>query len=95
MKGERCAERPGSEMLLWQHEFYFVLERDGSGPPKPYIYQAIEFRKGSDLPEVEKENMSRKQLRETWVLGGGICPSDCNTEVEQTGERISFSHRIQ
>ena len=75
MKGERCAERPGSGMLLWQHEFYFVLERDGSGPPKPYIYQAMEFRKGSDLPEVEKENMSRKQLRETWVLGVAYAPA--------------------
>ena len=75
MKGERCAERPGSGMLLWQHEFYFVLERDGSGPPKPYTYQALEFRKGSDLPEVEKENMSRKQLRETWVLGVAYAPA--------------------
>ena len=27
-KGVRCAERGGSSMLLWQHEFYFVLERD-------------------------------------------------------------------
>ena len=75
MIGERCAERPGCGMLLWQHGFYFVLERDGSGPPKPYIYQALEFRKGSDLPEVEKENMSRKQLRETWVLGVAYAPA--------------------
>jgi hypothetical protein len=27
-KGVRCAERGGSSMLLWQHEYYFVLERD-------------------------------------------------------------------
>ncbi len=33
-----------------------------------YIYQAFEFRKGSELP-VEKKKMSRKQLRATWVLG--------------------------
>ncbi len=25
-KGARCAERGESAMLLWQHEFYFVLE---------------------------------------------------------------------
>ena len=69
MSGERCAERPGTGMLLWQHEYYFVIEKYNGGPPKPYIYQALEFRKGSDLPEIEKENMTRKQLRETWVLG--------------------------
>ena len=25
-KGVRCAERGGSAMMLWQHEFYYVLE---------------------------------------------------------------------
>ena len=73
--GDRCAERPGTGMLLWQHEFYFVLERDGRPPPKPYIYQAIEFRKGFDLPAIEKENMTKKQLRETWVLGVAYAPA--------------------
>ena len=61
--GDRCAERPGTGMLLWQHEFYFVLERDGRPPPKPYIYQAIEFRKGFDLPEIEKENGEESEQR--------------------------------
>ena len=84
MIGERCAERPGSGMLLWQHEFYFVPERDGSGPPKPYIYEAVEFRKGSDLPEVEKENMSRKQLLETWVLGVAYAPA---SEIRKWSKR--------
>ncbi len=27
-KGARCAERGGSAMLLWQHEFNFVLEQE-------------------------------------------------------------------
>ena len=75
MNGDRCAERPGTSMLLWQHEFYFVLESDGRRPPKPYVYQALEFRKGSDLPEIEQENMSRKQLHETWVLGVAYAPA--------------------
>jgi len=75
MKGERCAERPGSGMLLWQHEYYFVIEKYNGGPPKPYIYQALEFRKGSELPEIEKENMSRKQLLQTWVLGVAYAPA--------------------
>ena len=75
MSGERCAERPGSGILLWQHEYYFVIEKYNGGPPKPYIYQALEFRKGSDLPEIEKENMTRKHLRETWVLGVAYAPA--------------------
>jgi hypothetical protein len=74
MKGVRCAERGVSAMLLWQHEFYFVLEseelcRRQHSPPKPYLYQALEFRKGSDLPEEAKVGMTRKQLVEMWVLG--------------------------
>ena len=75
MIGERCAERPGSGMLLWQHEYYFVIEKYNGGPPRPYIYQAVEFRKGSELPEIEKENMSRNQLRATWVLGVAYAPA--------------------
>ena len=27
MSGERCAERPGLGMVLWQHEYYFVIEK--------------------------------------------------------------------
>ncbi len=75
MIGERCAERSRSRMLLWQHEYYFVIEKYNGGPPKPYIYQAVEFRKGSELPEIEKENMSKKQLRATWVLGVAYAPA--------------------
>ncbi len=52
-----------------------VIEKYNGGPPKPYIYQAVEFRKGSELPEIEKENMSRKQLRATWVLGVAYAPA--------------------
>jgi hypothetical protein len=60
---------------LWQHEYYFVIEKYNGGPPKPYIYQSLEFRKGSYLPGLEKENMMRKQLRETWVLGVAYAPA--------------------
>jgi hypothetical protein len=79
-KGVRCAERGGSSMLLWQHEFYFVLERDQlcrrlHAAPKPYLYQALEFRNGSDLPEEAKVGMTRKQLCEMWVLGVAYAPA--------------------
>ena len=80
MNGERCAERGGSGMLLWQHEFYYVLEKEEQsrrrhGPPTPYLYQALEFRKGSDLPEEERVGMTRKLLREMWVLGVAYAPA--------------------
>ena len=80
MIGVRCAERGMSGMLLWQHEFYFVFEseelcRRQHSPPKPYLYQALEFRKGSDLPEEAKVGMTRKQLGEMWVLGVSYAPS--------------------
>jgi hypothetical protein len=80
-KGVRCAERGGSSMLLWQHEFYFVLERDQfcrrlHAPPKPYLYQALEFRNGSDLPEEAKVGLTRKELCEMWVLGVAYAPAD-------------------
>jgi hypothetical protein len=89
MKGIRCAERGMSAMLLWQHEFYFVLEseelcRRQHSPPKPYLYQALEFRKGSDLPEEAKVGMTRKQLVEIWVLGVSYAPA---ANVRMYGKR--------
>jgi hypothetical protein len=44
----------GSGLLLWQHEFFMVVERDPyRGCPKPYLYQALEFRVGSQMPPEE------------------------------------------
>ena len=59
-RGVRCAERGVSSILLWQHEFYYVLEQEELSrrqlaPPKPYLYQALEFRIGCDLPDEEKQ----------------------------------------
>jgi hypothetical protein len=56
-------------MMLWLHEYYLVVEKYNGGVPKPYVYQALKFSRGFDLPAVEKENVSRKQLDATWVLG--------------------------
>jgi hypothetical protein len=61
----RCAERKGTSMMLWQHEFYMVIEPSPRGPPKPYVYQALEFRVGVHLPkEEEVERMVRNQEKE-------------------------------
>jgi hypothetical protein len=67
----RCAERKGTAMMLWQHEFFMVIEPAPRGPPKPYVYQALEFRLGVHLPEDEVERMVRNQQKEVCVCGVG------------------------
>ena len=95
-KGVRCAERGVSAMLLWQHEFYYVLEQEELSrrklaPPKPYLYQALEFRTGFDLPDEEKEGLLRKQLREMWVLGVAYAPA-LNVRMYSTREKGYLFH---
>ena len=61
----RCAERTGTCLMLWQHEFYMVMEaRHGA-----YLYQALEFQVGTNLPPVEVEGWTQKQKKEVWVRG--------------------------
>ena len=95
-KGARCAERGESAMLLWQHEFYFVLEQEEMSrrqlaPSKPYLYQALEFRTGFDLPDEEKEGLSRRQLREMWVLGVAYAPA-VNVRMYSTRDKGYLFH---
>ena len=71
----RCAERKGTSMMLWQHEFFMVIEPSPRGPPKPYVYQALEFRVGVHLPEDEVERMVRNQEKEVWVCGVAYAPA--------------------
>jgi hypothetical protein len=71
----RCAERKGSSMMLWQHEFFMVIKPATRGPPKPYVYQALEFRLDVHLPEDEVERMVRKQQKEVWVCGVAYAPA--------------------
>ena len=94
--GVRCAERGESSILLWQHEFYYVLEREEvmgrkQAPPKPYLYQAIEFRKGIELPLEEKEGLSRKQLGEMWVQGVAYAPA-LNVRMYSSREKGYLFH---
>ena len=94
--GVRCAERGESSILLWQHEFYYVLEREEvmgrkQAPPKPYLYQAIEFRKGIELPLEEKEGLSRKQLGEMWVQGVAYAPA-LNVRMHSSREKGYLFH---
>jgi hypothetical protein len=76
-RGAKCAERGVSAIMLRQHKFYYVLEQEELSlrqlaPPKPYLYQALEFRTGCDLPDEEKVRFLRKQM---WVLGVAYAPA--------------------
>ncbi len=52
-----------------------VIEPSPRGPPKPYVYQALEFRVGVHLPEDEVERMLRNQEKEVWVCGVAYAPA--------------------
>ena len=67
----RCAERSGTCTMLWQHEFYMVNEpRHGA-----YLYQALEFKVGSNLPLDEVAGWTPKQKGEVWVRGVAYAPA--------------------
>ncbi len=68
--GIRCAGRHDTTRLLWLHEFYVVHEGPRRKPVK-YIYQALQFLLGSELPEGAVDNMTDNMRRSVWVLG--IC----------------------
>ncbi len=68
----RCAERTGSGLMLRQHEFFMVVERDPyRGCPKPYLYQALEFRVGSQMPPEEFKALKKKGSRQKQL--GIVC----------------------
>lgn len=74
----RCAERAGTTMMLWQHEFYMVIEPDPhkpSGAPMPYLYQALEFNFGPNLDPEDVEWAGAKQKKEVWVRGVAYAPA--------------------
>jgi hypothetical protein len=53
-----------------------VVERDPyRGPPKPYLYQAKEFRVGSLVPQEELKGLSKKELDQVWVMGVAYAPA--------------------
>jgi hypothetical protein len=57
--------------MLWQHEFYMVMEpRYGA-----YLYQALEFQVGSNVPLEEVEGWTTKEKKEVWVRGVAYAPA--------------------
>ena len=67
----RCAERSGMFTMLWQHEFYMVME----GTYGAYVYQALEFRVGSNLPPDELIGSTATDKKGVWVRGVAYAPS--------------------
>ena len=74
----RCAERTGTCLMLWQHESYMVMEAWHGA----YLYQALEFQVGTNLPPVEVEGWTQKQKKEVWVRGVAYaCPCTACEEI--------------
>lgn len=85
----------GPSIALWRHEFYGVnasKPRLKASKTDVDIYQALEFRKGSDLPEEYLEGLSGKQLTEIWVQGVYYAPASIITRanVELRKDRYIF-----
>ena len=61
----------GTPIPLWKHEFYAVCKKTGkfNGAKDVFIYQALEFRAGSEMPLQCRNGLSAKQLAEIWVQG--------------------------
>jgi hypothetical protein len=72
-----CAERTGTGMMLWVHEFYMVIEADPGRPssvPLPYVYQALEFKHGGNLDQKEVEGWKKKKKNKIWDCGVAYAP---------------------
>ena len=74
-KGIRCAVRKGSSRLLWLHEFFRVYEAARSKNKFPWVYEALQFKVGTQLPEGVVQEMTDKMRQEIWVLGVCYVPA--------------------
>ncbi len=67
----------GKSIPLWKHEFYAVCKTQGkfNGAQDLYIYQALDFSAGSEMPLQCKNGLSVKHLSEIWVQGVYFAPA--------------------
>lgn len=82
-KAIKCALRQRSSRLLWLHEF-FVVYGNKRKKKNPYVYQALQFLFGADVPVGSIPEMSEKNRREIWVLGVCYVPA---SHVRQYSKR--------
>ena len=68
----------GTLITLWLHENFAVYQNKAKpkGKRELDIYQAVEFRRGGDLPAECKEGLSDKELVEIWVKGLYFAPAE-------------------
>jgi hypothetical protein len=74
-KGIRCAGRNRTSRLLWLHEYFRAYERAHTKNKFPYIYQALQFMVGAQLPVGVIDDMSDALRGEIWVLGVCYIPA--------------------
>ena len=68
----------GTSIALWRHEFYAVFTRKMRGKAAKNdidIYQALEFRTGSDMPVECRVGLSEKERTAIWVHGVYYAPA--------------------
>ena len=75
-KGLKCAGRTRTSRLLWLHEFFIVYGNANRKQKYPYVYQALQFLFGAQLPDGVIPDMNEGQRREIWVLGVSYLPAD-------------------
>jgi hypothetical protein len=68
-KAIMCAGRKRTSRLLWLHECFRVYECARSKNKFPWIYQALQFKVGAQLPPGVVQEMSDTMRKEIWVLG--------------------------
>jgi hypothetical protein len=82
----RCAERTGTCTMLWQHEFYMVMEPQYG----EYMYQALEFMVGTSLPLDEVKGYTGKMKKEIWVRGVAYAPALHVRKFNQNEQRKGY-----
>jgi hypothetical protein len=68
----------GTSIALWLHELFAVYARKRQGKTAKKvveIYQAVEFRKGCDMPVECRVGLSEKELEDIWVHGVFYAPA--------------------
>ena len=91
-KGLKCAGRARTSRLLWLHEFFIVYGNANRKHKYPYVYQALQFLFGAQLPEGVMPDMNERQRREIWVLGVSYLPAD-HVRMHSTRQKGYLFHQ--
>jgi hypothetical protein len=85
----------GTSIALWRYEFFAVSARKWrikAAESEVDIYQALEFRKGSDMPLECRAGLSEKEGEDIWVHGVYYAPASVirRANVELRKDRFIF-----